>query len=82
MPQWFRLKPIEAMQYTAETCRALHRWIGVEHNDEGVCGVDIVVVFEANGEESWAEPGDWVTKSDRGRAACSRVFFEKYYEPV
>ena len=81
-PQKFRKRPIavEAMRYTAETCRAIHEWIGLEHGEDsspcGVLGIDIP------GAWSEAEPGDWVLRGAEGFYSCAPSIFAKLYEAV
>lgn len=60
-PQTFVPRPVrvEAMQYRADTCRALHAWLGWEHTDEAPCDSWIEVQLP-DGETVQLRPGGWV----------------------
>lgn len=67
MADQYQRKPlrVEAMQYTSETCKALHAWLDFDHNAEGVCGKSSVILSDPNG---WCEayPGNWIVRHASG----------------
>lgn len=81
----FKKKPvqIEAMQYTAESCRDLCQWAGIPHgpnNDD--CGVASLFIQTLEGEME-ARPGDWVIRGVKGEFyPCKPDIFAATYEPV
>jgi len=84
MPLTYRKRPIviEAMQYTADSCRSLHAWIGLEHADHDEdCDQGIFIdTLEGLMEASL---GDWIIRGVKGEFyPCKPDIFEATYEPV
>ena len=81
----FRKKPIviEAMQYSAESCRAICAWMGVPHDaPDADCGRDPFEIETLEGT-MLAEPGDWIIKGIKGEFyPCKPDIFEATYEPL
>lgn len=80
----YRKKPVEveAMQYTVESCRAIHEWLGLEHAahdyecDRGI----FIDTLEGQMEASL---GDWIIKGVAGEFyPCKPAIFEATYELV
>ena len=80
----YRKKPIvvEAMQYTAESCRAIHEWIGMFHEGDGyLCSTGFLI--ETLEGQLEVKVGDWVIKGVEGEFyPCKPDIFEKTYEAV
>lgn len=75
---------VEAMQYMAETCVELHRWLGCEHSVEATdrCGLDYLTFPSADGDVT-VEPGDWVVRGLFGAlAAWKPDAFAAEFEPI
>jgi hypothetical protein len=83
--QRFRKKPvvIEAMQYTAESCRRICEWAGLEHGAYNEsCGVFPLIIPTLEGPHN-ANPGDWIIKGVKGEFyPCKPDIFEATYEPA
>lgn len=83
----FRKKPVEvdAIQYTAETCLEIHKWMGVEHQQYGdtkPCGKDHIYIETLEGLMR-AQPGDWVIKGVNGEFyPCKNDIFRKTYDQI
>lgn len=78
---------IEAMQYTAENCRAIHKWAGLgEHGESNngpgyYCGGTSIFIPTLEGNIE-AKPGDWIIKDIKGEFyLCKPDIFEASYEP-
>ena len=84
MPK-FRKKPvvIEAMQYTPESCLAIHEWMEIEHFSGGAgnpCEWMAIETLEGTME---AHVGDWIIKGVKGEFyPCKPDIFAATYEPV
>lgn len=83
MPK-FRKKPvvIEAVQYTVETCREAHAFLGYGHpRPDDACGLGIEI--ETMEGTMVVSAGDWIIKGVNGEFyPCKPDIFEKTYEPV
>ena len=83
-PQQYRRRPVavEAMQYTVESCRTIHDWFGLPHEDHDEdCGSG----FGVDTGNDWFEVslGDWVVQdADGGIAVFSPDTFALDYEAV
>lgn len=80
----FRKKPveIEAVQYTVESCREIHDWIGMEHEpgDESCRAGIFIDTLEGL---MTADLGDWIIRGVKGEFyPCKPDIFEATYEPV
>lgn len=79
----YRSKPvvIEAVQYTAETCRNIHAWMGIGHvPDDTSCGIGCLVINTLEGEMA-ASPGDFIIKGLKGEFyPCKPDIFAMKYE--
>lgn len=61
-----RLAPSEAMQYTRETCRALHEWLQQTHVEEDDrCG-DTLFMEDSDGLNYTVKPDRWVVRHPNG----------------
>lgn len=84
-PAKFRKKPvvIEAMQYTAATCRWIAAWVGNGHdNKSDDCGVAPVFINTREGMMQ-ASPGDWIIKGVAGEFyPCKPDIFAATYDAV
>lgn len=77
-----RKKPvvIEAMLYTRESCRDIHRWMEVEH--EGHCSTGVIVIPTLEGLME-AREGDYIIKDVKGEFyPCKPDIFAATYEAV
>jgi hypothetical protein len=80
----WRKKPVvvEAMQYTAETCRALCEWADARHDDADVhgdsCGCEPLEM--SNGPDVY--PNDYVVKEGRAFRVYTPPQFLATYEPA
>jgi hypothetical protein len=92
-PVRFRKRPVvvEAMRFTAETCRAVHEWVGDDH-DGGLPADDPdndcsqhLIEYDIPTREGrmTAEDGDWIIKGVEGEFyPCKPSIFEATYERV
>lgn len=84
----YRKKPVvvEAIQYTALTCREIHAWMGRDHGPyddrDDPCGRGVIQIETLEGTMT-ANPGDWIIKGVRGEFyPCKPDIFDFTYEPV
>ena len=80
----FRKKPvvIEAMQYTMDSCHAIHEWAALgDHVTSEACRLGIVIpTLEGDMK---AELGDWIIRGVAGEFyPCKPDIFAQTYEPV
>jgi hypothetical protein len=83
-PRQYRKRPviIEAMQYTVESCRALHDWIGYEHADHSE-DCDMGINIDTLEGMMTVDVGAWVIKGVAGEFyPCRPDIFEATYEQV
>ncbi len=83
-PQKFVSCPttIDAMQYTAETCAAIHFWMGEPHlqfDDEEHMLCETGILLNAN---EVANIGDWVCRDVNGFYSLPDDQFRRAYTPV
>lgn len=83
-PQKFISCPtsIEAVQYTAETCAAIHLWMDEPHlefDDKGYTLCDTGIVLGAN---EVAGVGDWICRDVHGFYAVPDEEFRRAYTPA
>jgi hypothetical protein len=82
----FRKKPvvIEAIQYTAANCEAIHLMLGWEHRvyPGEPCGAGEIVIPTLEGEHI-ASPGDFIIQGIKGELyPCKPDIFAATYEAV
>lgn len=81
-PRNFRKKPVEiqAMEYTRETCRAIHDWMGLEHADHDL-DCDAGIFIDTLEGQMRASLGDFIIKGVQGEFyACKPDIFDQTYE--
>lgn len=80
----YRKKPvvIEAIQYTVESCRQIHEWIGLDHESHDRNCADGMFIDTLEGQME-AQIGDWIIRGVKGEFyPCKPDVFEETYEPV
>lgn len=84
-PQEYVRRPerVQAMRYTAETCRALHEWLGIEHHgdDDDDCGTWITVPGEW-GRLDELHPGMWAVRKGDMYEYLHDAEFRAWYMPA
>lgn len=83
-PRLFRKKPVQilAMRYTVESCKALHDWMGLEHEDHDLDCEEGIFIDTLEGQMN-ASLGDWIIKGVEGEFyPCKPEIFAKTYEQV
>ena len=83
-PQRFLVRPytVDAMQYSADNCAAIHKWMGEPHldvDDEGysLCDTGIIV-----GDGELALVGDWIIRDKEGFFLMPNKLFQTTYLPL
>lgn len=80
----FRKRPvvIEAIQYTVESCKELHEWLGLEHDDTDVL-CDRGIFIDTKEGQMEASLGDWIIKGVKGEFyPCKPDIFAATYDPA
>lgn len=82
-PQPWRKKPvvIDAIRYTGESCEAVHRFLGYEH-DTTMCHTEQIDITTLEGVMT-ARVGDYIIRGVRGEYyPCAPEIFAATYEPA
>lgn len=80
----YRKKPvvIEAIQYTVESCRQIHEWMGLDHEPHDL-NCDSGIFIDTLEGQMEAQIGDWIIRGVKGEFyPCKPDVFEETYEPV
>lgn len=83
----YELRPhtVEARRYTPadhDQCTALHRWLGLEHREDGHAPDALLEVATPDDDMTPVHPGDWIVEDGAGLTVLANEEFHDRYQAM